>query len=153
MKSRKDSLLSPPSVRSPPQQLKTHSLFFYHKWKHLLIPNSKQFFPYKVYCVLGAGGISLERTISRPVPDKSKGKQYLMLKDAKCAFGVDRCVRKAESREWPDLEWPIHRQRRLIDRGGEIPLSKVSSGQNYPQQTLFQQDPDSWQELNKYLRQ
>lgn len=51
------------------------------------------------------GGISLlsERTISGPVSDKSKGKQYLMLKDAKCAFGVDRSLRKAESRERPDL--------------------------------------------------
>lgn len=88
--------------RSPPQQWKMHSLFLYHKWKHLLILNSKYFFSLKVYCVPGRVPFTLERTISAPVSDKSKRKQYLVLNYAKCASGC-RCLRKAESREWPDL--------------------------------------------------
>lgn len=60
------------------------------------------FFSLKVYCVPGGVPFTLERTISAPVSDKSKRKHYLVLNYAKCASGC-RCLRKAESREWPDL--------------------------------------------------
>lgn len=144
----KDTLLSPPSLRSHLDVWRpTHSLFLYHKWKHLLILNLKQFLPQSILCCR-RDPFMLQKQNSWAHTDKCKKTQYLMFKYTKCALGC-KCLRKKKERA--NLESQQYDTAGRISnwqRKGTTPFRTVSSGQNYPKQTLFWHNLNFWQKLN-----